>query len=145
MKVLHAKLLADVDVDVDVSYSQFTRLIPSNVVKPKPEDWGTCLCMTCLNPEHKLDALKKLMPEVNLSIFNFMEKSEEELEIIFDKIKKAKENVKFLEWTKDNGSTLSTTKAISYHCRKVACNMKPNEFAEKLKTELVLLENIQKG
>ena len=43
LKVLHAKLLAD--ENVDVSYAQFTRLIPSNVVKPKPEDWGTCLYM----------------------------------------------------------------------------------------------------
>ena len=26
----------------DCSYAQFTRYVPHNVIKPKPEDWGTC-------------------------------------------------------------------------------------------------------
>ena len=58
----------------DCSYAQFTRWIPDKVVKPKPEYWGTSLCMTCLNPEIKLSALKKVMPEMNIDINNVHEK-----------------------------------------------------------------------
>ncbi|CAF4815704.1 unnamed protein product, partial [Rotaria sp. Silwood2] len=36
---------------MECSYSTFTRHIPSYIIPPKPSDWGTCLCMTCLNPQ----------------------------------------------------------------------------------------------
>ena len=39
---LHQKYL--VDMDHSCSYEQFCRYIPNNIIKPKSEDWGTCLC-----------------------------------------------------------------------------------------------------
>ena len=36
------------------------KIAHSNVMKPNPNYWGTCLCATCLNPEIKLEALSKL-------------------------------------------------------------------------------------
>ena len=43
---------------VECSYSQFTRHVPEYIAKPRPEDWGTCWCMLCLNPELKLEVIK---------------------------------------------------------------------------------------
>ncbi|CAF1555937.1 unnamed protein product, partial [Rotaria sordida] len=34
-------------------YSTFTRYVPDYVVKPSAGEWGTCLCVTCLNPQVK--------------------------------------------------------------------------------------------
>ena len=72
LEILWEKFMAE--ERVDCSYAQFTRYIPSNIIKPKPEDWGTCLCMICLNPELKLSCLKKAMPENDITINNVHEK-----------------------------------------------------------------------
>ena len=58
LHVLHEKFLAE--YKVDCLYSNFCKLVPSNIVKPKPQDWGTCLCMSCLNPQLKMEALCNL-------------------------------------------------------------------------------------
>ena len=58
LHVLHEKFLAG--YKVDCSYSNFCKLVPSNIVKPKPQDWGTCLCMSCLSPQLKMEALCNL-------------------------------------------------------------------------------------
>ena len=47
LQELHERFI--VDQSVECSYSQFTRHVPENIIKPKPEYWGTCLCMVCLN------------------------------------------------------------------------------------------------
>ena len=52
-------------------------------MKPKPEEWGTCLCMFCINPENKLKSLRREMLECSLNVNNFMNKTEDELEILF--------------------------------------------------------------
>lgn len=55
-------------MDHSCSYEQFCRYIPNNIIKPKSEDWGTCLCKTCLNPELKLICIKRLLPEVSFDL-----------------------------------------------------------------------------
>ena len=56
---LHKKFVAE--SSHDCSYSYFSRHCPCYVEKPSPNDWGTCLCRTCLNPEIKLEALAKIL------------------------------------------------------------------------------------
>ena len=56
---LHKKFVAV--TSLDCSYSYFSRHCPYYVEKPSPNDWGTCLCRTCLNPEIKLEALAKIL------------------------------------------------------------------------------------
>ena len=34
----------------------FCKLVPKDIVRSKPKDWGTCLCQTCLNPQLKIEA-----------------------------------------------------------------------------------------
>ena len=65
VKDLHLKFITD--TDVDCSYSYFAKLVPENIIKPKPTDWGTCLCKVCLNPELKLESIKKTLPNINLT------------------------------------------------------------------------------
>jgi len=46
-----------VNEEFDCSYSQFARYVSWNIIKPKPEDWVSCLCMICLNSVLKLEAV----------------------------------------------------------------------------------------
>lgn len=87
LHVLHHKFMAD--TGVDCSYSHFCRMVPSYVIRPKPQDWGTCLCILCLNPELKLEALKKTreFKKVCLSIEEIAKYTDEELEELISKIK----------------------------------------------------------
>ncbi|CAF1283943.1 unnamed protein product [Adineta steineri] len=41
-------------------YSTFTRYVPDFIVKPSVNDWGTCLCAICINPQMKLEKLQNL-------------------------------------------------------------------------------------
>ena len=52
---LHSKFESECDTCVSVEIFRIN--IPFNVIKPNPNDWGTCLCGMCINPELKLDAL----------------------------------------------------------------------------------------
>jgi len=58
LQELHQRF--QVDGSIECSYAQFTRYVPEHIVKPKPEDWGTCL-----NPELKLESIKKQLPALH--------------------------------------------------------------------------------
>ena len=60
---LHKKFVAE--SSHDCSYSYFSRHYPCYVEKPSPNDWGTCLCRTCLNPEIKLEALANILNDTS--------------------------------------------------------------------------------
>ncbi|CAF3378161.1 unnamed protein product [Rotaria sp. Silwood2] len=63
---IHQKFI--METRYECSYSTFTRHIPSYIISPKPSDWGTCLCMTCLNPQLKserINQLKNVNPLLN--------------------------------------------------------------------------------
>ena len=54
LHVLHKTFLSE--YQVECSYSHFCKLVPNDIVRPKLQDWGTCLCQTCLNPQLKMEA-----------------------------------------------------------------------------------------
>jgi hypothetical protein len=58
LTVLHQRF--EIETKIDIDYHTFVRYVPPFVVKPKVDDWGTCLCITCLNPQMKLDKLNQL-------------------------------------------------------------------------------------
>ena len=39
----------------DCCLASFVKYVPCYVVKPRDQDWGTCLCMYCTNPQLKLE------------------------------------------------------------------------------------------
>ena len=57
LKILHIKYCAELE---NCDYSTFTRHVPPHVKQPHPSDWGTCLCVQCLNPSLKHERLMKL-------------------------------------------------------------------------------------
>ena len=54
-----------VNPEVKISYSTFSSYWPKTVIKPRPGDFGTCLCDKCENPNLKIHAMKthKLIPQ----------------------------------------------------------------------------------
>ena len=59
------------EVENECSWTSFKRYIPFNVKKPNPSDWGTCLCIACLNPELKFQRL------IDLKSLNYTHLKEE--------------------------------------------------------------------
>ena len=55
IRMLHEKFEAECNARWTVE--TFRVNIPFNVVRPNANDWGTCLCAACVNPELKLKAL----------------------------------------------------------------------------------------
>ena len=47
----------EMETNIDVDYHTFVHHVPSFIVKPKVDDWGTCLCLICVNPHMKFDKL----------------------------------------------------------------------------------------
>ena len=90
--MLHMKYLSECEsVSDEISYAHFTRLVPANIVKPKPESWGTCLCMPCVNTELKVSAVNKIVPCK-------LEKLDDvELELICQQLRSVQERIEFLE------------------------------------------------
>ncbi len=58
LTVLHQQF--EIETNIDIDYYTFLRYIPSFIVKPKVDDWGTCLCIICVNPQMKFDKLNRL-------------------------------------------------------------------------------------
>ena len=52
IKMLHVSFEAE--TGVKCSLECFRQNIPFNLICPKPNDWGTSLCVRCINPEMKL-------------------------------------------------------------------------------------------
>ena len=77
------------EYNTEFHYSTFYPYIPKIVVKPKPEDSGTCLCMICLNPELRQEALKKYN-QLNLNLdVQMLVNSEEEIIKLMRRLKEA--------------------------------------------------------
>ena len=111
----------------DCSYSTFIRHVPSYIVSPKPHEWGTCLCITCLNPQIKpkrINQLKNSYPILNnlsrllkndiTSMINDKNNVEEILKEL-DSLKKASFAMTYTEWILKicgKGSGFNSTKTV---------------------------------
>ena len=71
----------------DCSFSSFCRYVPSFVRKPKYNEWGTCLCICCANPQLKVDKLchLKVIPYTDLETIDY-----EDLPDLIDQLKALK-------------------------------------------------------
>ena len=52
----------------ECSFADFCKCMPFNIRKPKVNDWGTCLCSYCLNPEFKVETLNGLSLLLQVSL-----------------------------------------------------------------------------
>ena len=69
------------------SYSHFWKLLPNYIVKPKPQDWGTCLCQTCLNPQLKMEALCNVDKSLFIETEKLIKYDESKLKAFCEKVK----------------------------------------------------------
>ena len=108
IKNLH--ILYNAQYETGISYQQFSSLVPFTVITPKPNDWGTSLCKTCLNPELKLERLAEVtnfhytgIPE------NYDDQSYETLiaSILSSKLRNGcdHDKLEFVEWIKTSDET----------------------------------------
>ena len=133
---------------VDCSARTFGRYIPSNIVKPKPQDWGTSLCKTCLNPELKVECLRD--PGVNLEWLLGLDK--EQLKGFSEK-HSTHELITYQEWQSERDTKTKTAKVAgqqeilidtkTYMSVKAVCTEKKKEIVKKLLEDLQSLKERQ--
>ncbi|CAF1605264.1 unnamed protein product [Didymodactylos carnosus] len=58
LTVLHQQF--ELETNIDIDYDTFCRHVPEHIVKPSHDGWGTCLCISCLNPQMKYEKLYHL-------------------------------------------------------------------------------------
>ncbi|CAF1442571.1 unnamed protein product [Rotaria sp. Silwood1] len=68
-------------------YSTFTRYVPDFVIKPNANDWGTCLCVTCLNPQMKFEKLQNLKSRYSIIKSVLIDGLTDITELVTDEIK----------------------------------------------------------
>ena len=58
--------------------------------------------MACLNPELKLECIKRTITNVNLTLDNLTNKDyEDEIKTLYEILKKSNEIFEYLEWSKE--------------------------------------------
>ncbi|CAF3456591.1 unnamed protein product [Rotaria sp. Silwood2] len=110
LSTLHQIFESDTDIVID--YGTFTRYVPDYIQKPIHESSGTCLGITCLNPQIKLEKLKKLKQKypcfqpiidgIPLDLSELV-KDEKELDNFKRKLMKLNDeklNITYSEWQK---------------------------------------------
>ncbi|CAF4441840.1 unnamed protein product, partial [Rotaria magnacalcarata] len=135
---LHQKFI--LTTNLDCSYSNFTRHVPSYIVSPKPSDWGSCLCMTCLNPQIKVQRINQI--KANHPILNNLStlltndiastaNDKKKVEEILNEVNFLKEEsfpITYVEWIQkrsERSSGLISTKAtmtdkLAVFCKKLS-------------------------
>ena len=137
IKDLHLKFITD--NDVECSYQHFARQVPDNIIKPKPEDWGTCLCMLCLNPELKLECIKRYLQNVTLTLDNLTDKDyEEEIKSLYKELKESDVIFEYLEWSREK---VENEKSVSYFSQKNPRSKTGVEMASEFKNDIEILSN----
>ncbi|CAF1379185.1 unnamed protein product [Rotaria sp. Silwood1] len=114
LSTIHQRFI--MESGLNCHYSTFTRYIPDHVLKPSTDDWGTCLCIICLNPQLKLEKLQRLkflypvlktiLPDGLADITELVTdeiKTKEFLDNLI-KLKDEKFNITYTEWTKKKHS-----------------------------------------
>ena len=140
LTVFHEQFLSE-NPEVQCCYSNFCRYIPENVVKPKAQDWGTCLCVTCLNPELKMEALSRLKDKpagLSTNLQEILKFEEKELKDFSQNIKQIKGLIKYMVWTKKkaDGKEFTDTKSYTYHSRKEIRFTSASNFATTFLQEI---------
>ena len=147
LSVLHQKFLAE--SGHDCSFAQFCRLIPENIIKPKPTDWGTNLCMTCINPQLMLEGLKRAIKEQfnGLNLEDICDYFKKDLHKLMSKVGELKKNIPFLQWTrvkttkeKKTGEAPKKKNTTTYRSEKQSLSVNSKAFAKKFLEEVNQLQ-----
>lgn len=138
---LHQKFLGD--EDIECSYSQFSRCVPDNIVKPRPEDWGTCLCIFCLNPELKLESIKRTLGNVSITHNDLInEEKQNDINELYNQVKSSDKQFEYLEWVKEpvKKGKKGKVKGASYNSKKTALSSSSENFEKLFKHDVQILQ-----
>ena len=103
------------------------------VVLSKPNDWGTCLCVHCINPEMKLEAFANLPKDTS---FHWEDgKSYEDIDGLVERIKATNidKTIMCNEWQRVEQERTSSAKACSKEKTKVIKKVTVQEKVSILK------------
>jgi hypothetical protein len=131
---IHQKFI--LETHYECSYSTFTRHIPSYIISPKPHEWGSCLCIVCLNPQIKferiiqlknkhpvLNRLSSLMTNDLMSVTNDQEKIKEIMREL-NLLKTETFIITYVEWIKkksEKSSGFISTKTTATDTMELFC------------------------
>ena len=121
--------------NMESSFSAFSKNVPFNVIKPKANDWGICLCVYCLNPELKVEALSdlKILPPISLAENTT---NEEGLQNIISQLD-------FLSLFSKNGVKSKANWKDRRFQEKFLALKKTPEFVKLLKNDIFFRKNIR--
>ena len=117
LPILYEKFLCE--LNVNCSYSHFCKLVPENIIKPKPQDWGTCLCMVCLNPQLKMEALRHFESSLFVETEELITYSDKTLKEFMEKIKQFSGPIRYLYWAKDKKDSEKSVATTYMSSKKV--------------------------
>ena len=91
----------------------FRQNIPFYIVHPKSNDWDACLCVHCINPEMKLEALANLTKDTSIHWEDG--KSYENIDRLVERIKATNidKMIMYNEWHRVEQERTSSAKACS--------------------------------
>ncbi|CAF1441672.1 unnamed protein product [Adineta steineri] len=145
LTVLHQQF--ELETNIDVDYNTFRRYVPSFIIKPKVDDWGTCLCINCLNPQLKFDKLnqlksskpiiKKLFQSMSVDLNEVLnhQESTKQLKDALDQLKHEKFTLTYTEWKK-----VKTPESASTISKKVTSVATMEDFTKQFLKEIEDLE-----
>lgn len=114
LSTIHQRFV--VETGNNCHYSTFTRYIPDFVVKPNANDWGTCLCVMCLNPQMKFEKLQNLKSRYSIIKSVLIDGLTDITDLVTDESK-----------TKDFKSNLATLKDEQFNITYSEWTKKKNE------------------
>ena len=142
IKMLHFSFEAE--TGVKCSLECFRKNIPFYVVRPKPNDWGMCLCMHCINPEIKREALANLTKDTS---FHWEDgKSYKDMDGLVERTKATNtdKTIMYNEWQSVEQERTSSTKTCSRQTKvnkKVTVHKKVSTLKKKFIEELLVLKD----
>lgn len=138
LDTLHEKFCSE-NTEVEISYSYFCKLVPANIVKPKPHEWGTCLCKYCLNPELKLEAVNnRYTGTAKLEGVRDAVDVKRMIATIQMNSKTDSDMIAYLEWTseKTKNMTKQGLEKTSYLSKKTLKKLPMTMFLKELEADL---------
>ena len=85
--------------------------------------------MSCLNPELKLESLKRTFPDITLTFSELKDEMHtQKIENICNKVKESGKRLEFIEWVKGKSKN---GKKTSYFTEKKSCSTSSAEFSIK--------------
>ena len=131
IKMLHFSFEAE--TGIKCSLDCFRQNISFYVVRPKPNYWGTCLGVHCINPEMKLEALANLLKDTS---FHWQDaKSYEDIDGLAERIKATNidKRIMYNEWQRVEQEGTSSAKACSKRKTKASKKVTVQEKVSILK------------